>query len=59
MEVVDATAAATPAYTTYGPVSSTQAKIRMVVTKIEAAPDETRVYVELNVLEPSTPFNAR
>jgi hypothetical protein len=48
VEVVDATAAAAPAYTTYGPVSSTQGGIRMVVTKIEAAPDETRVYVRVN-----------
>ena len=48
LEIVDATAAAPPAYTTYGPVTSTQGQIRMTVTKIEAAQDETRVYVTVN-----------
>ena len=45
LEVVDASAAAAPAHTTYGPASFTQAGIRIGVTKIEASPDETRVYV--------------
>jgi len=45
LRVVDAAAAATPAHTTYKPLSSTEGGIRMTVRKIEAAPDETRVYV--------------
>lgn len=52
VEVVDATAAAPPAYTTYGPASFTQARIRMTVTKIEAAADETRVHVAVNNRSP-------
>jgi hypothetical protein len=47
LEVVDASAAASAAHTTYGPASFTQGGIRMTVTKIEAASDETRVYVSL------------
>jgi hypothetical protein len=48
VEIVDATAAALPAHTTYPAQSSIQAGIRMTVTKIEAAPDETRVFVRVN-----------
>jgi hypothetical protein len=47
LEVVDASVAATPAHTTYGPATFAQAGIRMTVTKIEAAPDETRIYVSV------------
>lgn len=47
LQVVDASAAAAPAHTTYFLASFTQAGIRMTVTKIEAAPDETRVYVSV------------
>jgi hypothetical protein len=48
LEVVDATATALPAHTTYPTQSETQGRIRMVVTKVEAAPDETRVFVRVN-----------
>jgi hypothetical protein len=47
LKVVDASEAASAAHTTYGPASFTQGGIRMTVTKIEAAPDETRVYVSV------------
>jgi hypothetical protein len=47
VEIVDAIATALPAHTTYAAASSIQGQIRMTVTKIEAAPDETRVYVAL------------
>jgi hypothetical protein len=48
VEVVDATAAAQPAHTTYPNQSSEQAGVRATVTKIEAAPNETRVFVRVN-----------
>jgi hypothetical protein len=46
--VVDALEAATPAHTTYGPASSVKGGIRVTVRKIEAAPDETRVFVTVH-----------
>jgi len=45
LQVVEASEAATPAHTTYGAATYAQAGTRMTVTKIEAAADETRVYV--------------
>jgi hypothetical protein len=50
VEIVGALAAALPAYTTYGREASTEGGVRMIVMKIEAAPDETRVYVRVNNL---------
>jgi hypothetical protein len=46
--VVDALEAARPAHTTYGRASSIKGGIRMTVRKIEAAPDETRVFVTVH-----------
>jgi hypothetical protein len=46
--VVDALEAATPAHTTYGPASSVKGGIRVTVRKIEAAPDETRIFVTVH-----------
>lgn len=46
--VVDALDAAAPAHTTYRPTSSVKGGIRMTVRKIEAAPDETRVFVTVH-----------
>jgi hypothetical protein len=48
VEVVDATAAAGPAHTTYPPATQAMGGVRMTVSKIEAAADETRVYVAVN-----------
>lgn len=48
MKVVDASAVVSPAYPTYGTLASTQGGVRVVVGKIEAAPDETRVYVTVS-----------
>ena len=46
--VVDASEAAAPAHTTYRPASSIKGRIRMTVRKIEAARDETRVFVTVH-----------
>lgn len=46
--VVDAFEAAAPAHTTYPPASSVKGRIRMTVRKIEAARDETRVFVTVH-----------
>lgn len=48
LKVVDASAVVSPEYPTYGTVTSTLGGVRIVVRKIEAAPDETRVYVTVN-----------
>jgi hypothetical protein len=54
VRVVNATAAATPAHTTYGsspPLA--QGGVRIIVPKIEAASDETRVFVRVSNLSDS------
>jgi hypothetical protein len=46
--VVDALEAALPAHSAYGRTSSVRGGVRLTVRKIEAAPDETRVFVTVD-----------
>lgn len=47
LEVVSATAAASPAISTYGKATYTQAGITITVNKVEFAADETRVFMRV------------